>query len=102
MKASRKNLVISFIGLIITVALIGIMWIAPLLLARITASVLLLIYGVWIAYFADLVIEVRGEWNRKTIKRCKRRLMEAINQEPFGILTDRDVERIFKELENEV
>ena len=102
MKATDKSLFITILLFTLGIILIGMTWFIPAILVRIIATVALMILCGWMGIFGDVQMEVRGEWNRKTIKRCKRRLMDAINQEPFGVLTDRDVENIFKELENEV
>jgi len=98
MKASLKNLILSLTVVTVLIGLVGAIWVVDPIVSRMVASVTLFILAVWMGYLADAILEIRGDWNAGTKKRYEKLLREAVEAEPFGVLTSEDLDKIFKEM----
>ena len=102
MKATDKSLFITILLFTLGIILIGMTWFIPAILVRIIATVALMILCGWMGIFGDVQMEVRAEHNKSLIKRIRERIRKEVKSEPWKVLDEEDLEKIFEEFDDEI
>lgn len=102
MKATDKSLFITILLFTLGIILIGMTWFVPALIVRVIATVSLTILCGWMGIFGDAQISITAEHNKSIFKRIRERIRKEVKSEPWKVLDEEDLEKIFEEFDDEI